>query len=133
LPWLDPACADLIRELHSEAPKFITTRLVVGFQRSSVHINADDPEGLTKLNQAIGEGGEPIGLIGVKIEAGSVRLYSRSLEEYRGEEWAEDFLHRVVQEQARSIGLRSSPVDEGRPNAARRETDFFFFFVLSFF
>jgi excisionase family DNA binding protein len=100
--------AELIDELHAEAPRFTLIQLVVGHDNSSTFIQADDPDGLNKLNEAITQGGEPVGFVGAIIEPEPgglrrVRIYSRTLAEYSDEEWAKRFLERIAEEKGHAI------------------------------
>lgn len=91
---------DLIDELHSEADKFSTLQLVVGFQNSSVMIDAGDPHALATLDDAVQHGGEPVGFVASTLEPQAdgqlVKLYCRPLDEYADEEWAQEFLDEMV-------------------------------------
>jgi len=104
--------ADLIHELRSETSKFNVLQLVVGFETSSEFVNADDPEALDKLDRLVSAGGEPIGMIGLKMRPGRFYLYSRVLSEYRDEQWADDFLRAIAREKARAIP-NALPIEEG--------------------
>jgi hypothetical protein len=119
---------ELIRELHSEAAKFAVVMLVVGFaDRGSLFIVDDDPDALPKLEQAMHDGGRPIGLINVAenwtdreqleleqspqervICRGRMTFNARLLSEWCGNDKAMSFLRRIVESTAKRF-LDSAP------------------------
>jgi enhancing lycopene biosynthesis protein 2 len=65
---------DLIDELHRDADSghYSFVALVLGFQNTTEFVISDEgsnADQLTKLNSAIGAGGKPIGMLGVKPAA----------------------------------------------------------------
>ncbi len=112
---------ELIEELHGEAPKFSLVQLVVGHEQSSTFIQADDPDGLNKLDDAVRRGGEPVGFVGAIIEPEPgglrrVRIYCRTLDEHSNKEWAKFFLNRVAEEKGRAISNAVHTLENGWVN-----------------
>lgn len=91
---------DVIKELDAEAKKFADLLLVVAFENTTQFIKAGDSDRLAKLNDAIGQGGEPIGMIGAVDNGTEVFIYKRVLAEHLNDEWIESFLCRVRREVA---------------------------------
>jgi hypothetical protein len=88
---------DLIDEMVAEAEKFnFGVLLAVGFEASTVFIRNDDDERLNKLNEAVGAGGEPVGLIGITRDGDSLTVFSRLLAEHAGEEWATTYMEALL-------------------------------------
>jgi hypothetical protein len=52
-------------EVEGESPNFDAVGIAVGFEESAMFIFADDADRLEKLNTALAQGGQAIGLIGV--------------------------------------------------------------------
>lgn len=86
---------DLICELHKEAPKFDMLVLAVAGEGSTTLISPNDPEGLSKLNDAIGRGGQPIGMLGASSSDGVIAISRKVFAEYQGEEWADELLEKI--------------------------------------
>jgi hypothetical protein len=87
---------DLIEELDAEAPKFTHVLLVVGFEHTTIFVMNGDANRLAVLNDAIEAGGNPTGLIGLKLHNGQATFYSRVLQEYAEEGWAIRYLHALI-------------------------------------
>lgn len=86
---------DLISELEAERDKFFAVALAVGFESSTTFVFADEADKLRKLNMAVAQGGEPVGLIGVVQVPGSCTIYSRALTEHKEDEWVGSYLERL--------------------------------------
>ena len=101
--------ADLINEFDAEKEKFFFVALVIGFDRSTSLVAANEgttTDRLKKLNQLVASGGEPIGLVGfVKLDEHSGTFYTRLVEEFVGTTWAEDYLGRLMESVALSVGM----------------------------
>ena len=77
---------DVIHELDEEAKKFAHLRLVVCFEQYSLLIRAKDPDRLSKLNDAIGRGGTPIGMVGAIEDGTQIYVHKRPLAEWSDQE-----------------------------------------------
>lgn len=86
---------DLICELHKEAPKFDLLLLAVAGEDSTTLVSANDQEALSKLNEAIARGGQPIGMLGVNSGDGMVTFSRKVFAGYQGEEWADELLKKL--------------------------------------
>jgi hypothetical protein len=84
--------ADLIAELEGESEDFDTVGIAVGFEKNAKFIFSDDADRIKKLNAALGQGGQAIGLIGIKRLGSGLSVSSRVFREYEGEQWAQEFL-----------------------------------------
>jgi hypothetical protein len=76
---------DLIAELEEEAKQHFTCQLVIAFANTSILLRADDPDRLQMLNDAIQEGGIPIGLIAADKDESSLTVKTRAYAEHTGE------------------------------------------------
>ena len=54
--------AEVIAELETEAERFTHVALAVGFENTTLFIMSGEDRKISKLNQMIEQGGEPIGL-----------------------------------------------------------------------
>jgi hypothetical protein len=84
--------ADLIAELEGESENFDAVGIAVGFEQNAMFIFADDTDRIEKLNAALGQGGQAIGLIGIRQLGKRFAVLSRVFREYKGEQWAKEFL-----------------------------------------
>src|SRR5690349_7088920 len=89
-PTARRSAADIVSELDVEAPKFSGLVLAVCFVDKAKLISAADNHRQVKIDAAVADGGEPIGMIGYTFEKRRVRFYSRLLEEHAAETWAAD-------------------------------------------
>jgi hypothetical protein len=94
---------ELIEELDTEAPKFTHILLAVGFEHTTVFVRADDPNRLNALNDAVSAGGEPVGLIGLRVGDGHALFSRRALREYAEEEWAISYLDNLIGKAAEEL------------------------------
>jgi hypothetical protein len=92
--------AELIAELEVESERFDALGIAVGFEENATFIFADDPSRAEKLSAALAEGGEAIGLIGIKREGKKLTVSSRLYPEQPGTEKDGD-------------GIKSDPLLEG--------------------
>jgi len=97
------SAAGILSELDQEAPKFSGLVLAVCFVSKAKLIAVSDNHRDVKLDAALAEGGEPIGLIGYTVEKGCVRFYSRLLREYAGQTWASDLLECLLMKFMNSV------------------------------
>jgi hypothetical protein len=67
----------------------------VGFEKNAKFIFADDANRIAKLNAALGQGGQAIGLIGIKRLGRGHAVLSRVYPEYKDEQWAQEFLDKL--------------------------------------
>src|SRR5437773_10248462 len=54
---------ELVEELESEATRHYSCMIAVGFEDTNIIISSNQPDRLTLLNDAVQQGGIPIGLI----------------------------------------------------------------------
>jgi hypothetical protein len=91
--------ADLIQELEEVASEQGCTlaMLIVAWSDRNISVRSDDPDSLSTLDDAIEDGGEPVGLITLKSDGpGTLRAYACVLEEYKGEKDLEDFMAQLL-------------------------------------
>jgi hypothetical protein len=88
---------DLIEELDGEAGNFTNAALVVGFDDRTAYVFSNDENRLTKLNDMIQSGGEPIGLFGIDMHHGLLSIHHRLLAEHAEESWAERYLEALLE------------------------------------
>jgi len=79
---------ELILELEHNAEGYEKAALIVGFENTTVFIEVDNPRRLELLNEAIKQGGEPVGWY--RFRAGDLQL--GPLQEYENEDWAHKYL-----------------------------------------
>jgi hypothetical protein len=104
---------DLIDELDYEKSHFWVVALAVGFERTTTFIFAHEQNRWQKLNQAVSDGGEPIGLIAFnKEQDGSATCHSRVLVEHAHEQGAKDYLDRLIDSFAITLGVDRSKVQK---------------------
>lgn len=96
-------------EAEAEAGNFDVVCLAVGFEETAILIYSNQPDRLAALNSAIERGGEPIGFIAVQKQ-GSVgwSIGSKLLAEYKGEQWAREFIERLADSCGRTLSGRIS-------------------------
>jgi hypothetical protein len=89
---------DLIRELETEATTCMTAALAVGFENTTLFLfSGGGDDNLTKLNDMILAGGEPVGLLKYSQEPTSrITVACRTLAEYADELWAHDYLESLT-------------------------------------
>ena len=97
---------DIVDEMKKEAEKFDRAGIAVVFAGGdeTVKVNlvaSNESDPLSKLNDLVEEGGEPIGLIGVRLNP--LRVSRRLFTEYEAEEWA----HEELELLAEAFGLRA--------------------------
>jgi hypothetical protein len=97
------SAADVIGELDQEAPKFSGLVLAVCFVGKAKLISAMDNHREMKLQTALVEGGDPIGMIGYTIERKRLRFYSRLIPEYVDQAWASDLLECLMMKFMNSV------------------------------
>ena len=116
---MDRTTEDLIEELKMESKKFNLLALLVGFEKRTDFVFASDRDGLTKLNDLVKAGGEPVGLLGFTLDrdsnVGTVR--ARRLQEYQDEEWAAKYLSAHVRIFAENI------IAKGKAKSFKHESD----------
>lgn len=88
---------ELIAELDQETSEHSVVALVVGFENSSIMIFTKQADRLQVLNDAIEQGGHPLGLVASDLKDGVVTFLHRVYPEHSGEdaELAESVLSRL--------------------------------------
>ncbi len=86
---------DLVSELEAEREKFFAVALAVDFENSTTFVFGDEDDKLHKLNTAIEQGGEPIGLLGIVQIPGSCTIYSRLLQEHSDDQALSLYMDRL--------------------------------------
>jgi hypothetical protein len=90
---------ELIAELEEESSKHWYVAIVIGFEDTTVFIQAKDPDRLQVLNDAIKLGGDPIGLIAGNKVASGLEVMSRVYPEHSDwEEEAQAYLNHLASE-----------------------------------
>lgn len=87
--------ADLIAELDTNASSYDKAALIVGFESSTIYIEADNPKRLALLNEAVENGGEPVGWYGIDHDAGKIEM--GLLDEHAEDLWAQKYLAALSQ------------------------------------
>jgi hypothetical protein len=87
---------DLIDELDIEAANFTKAALVVGFEHTTLYVFSTDENRLSRLDELIRNGGEPIGLFGIDLSHGLLSIHCRTLDEYADTSWAERYLDALL-------------------------------------
>ena len=82
--------------MDSEAPKFGTLLLAVGFEDTTTFISSTDENRLGSLNAAVSAGGEPVGFIGTTLDGDRLTFQQRVLDEYAGEDWAKVYMGKLI-------------------------------------
>jgi len=108
---------DLIQELDAEAQKFWFCSIVVGFETSTIFVAGNQEDRLQMLNEAVEQGGEPIGLIAViktipeksfaDAQTETLTLSLKVFQEYAHEEWAEKYLGKLLERFAQGLGKQT--------------------------
>lgn len=83
---------DLISELEQESKAHFTCSIAIGFADTSIFIRSTDANRLRLLNEAITNGGIPLGLILVDKLPGTVTVTHRIYPEYASEEQATEYM-----------------------------------------
>jgi hypothetical protein len=87
---------ELIHELREEAVGSMLTALVVGAQDATTYVWANDDNALDILNEAVREGGEPVGFISIGRSGGNLNVGCWPLKEYVGNSEIEDSLKELA-------------------------------------
>jgi hypothetical protein len=89
---------DLIRELEQVAARFNHTALVVGFENHTEFVFGHQDDKLSKLNECVGRGGEPIGMIAIAIDPVEhlATVFSRPLQVHAKDAWVEPYLQALI-------------------------------------
>jgi hypothetical protein len=87
---------DLILELERERSHFKTVALAVGFENHTEYVFGHETNRAKKLANLMHKGGEPIGLMGIRIWGNTATVHTRLLEEYEGETWAKEYLESLA-------------------------------------
>jgi hypothetical protein len=85
---------DLIAELERNAKGYTQAALIVGFDGSTIYVKADNPRRLELLNEAIENGGEPVGWY--RLDHPSGKIEWGILAEHQNERWAHQYLEALA-------------------------------------
>lgn len=88
--------SSLIAVLEAESANFDAVCMVIAFADYSQFVLADDPERLAKLERALDEGGEAIGLIAMKHDRNTLTIGSRLFREYKNDQSARECLEKLA-------------------------------------
>lgn len=94
---------DLIEELDQEAANFTTVALAVGFENTTIMVLSNDPDRQQKLDDAVRNGGEPMGLIGLDNHNQMISVQTRAVAEHAEEEGVEGYLKGLVDNFRKSL------------------------------
>jgi hypothetical protein len=97
---------ELIAELEQEAKNHWYVAMVVGFENSTIFVQAEDKDRLAMLNSAIQAGGIPVGLIATDKSGTGLAISVRCYPEYQNSEEfdAENYLTSLAEQVAGSLG-----------------------------
>jgi hypothetical protein len=102
---------DLIRELEQEAGNFTEVALAVGFESTTIFVFSSDHNRQQKLDDAVVQGGEPIGFIGYDFHNKLLSVQTRAVDEHADEEWVGGYLNALT-ETFRTLLKQSHKVTE---------------------
>jgi|SRR5688572_7311276 len=89
----------LINELQREAEGAIGCFLVVGFENTTLFIEADETAAIEKLDGMVGMGGHPVGLIRMwNCGLHEMGIEVRTLEECKDDPEIESYLEKLAEE-----------------------------------
>jgi|HubBroStandDraft_2_1064218.scaffolds.fasta_scaffold315014_2 hypothetical protein len=92
---------DLIKELETESAQHFCCILPVAFENTSIMVRANDDDRLQMLNDAMQQGGIPIGMIVAdKAEGGVLQLKARIFPEHLEHgpnEQAQEFMMKMME------------------------------------
>jgi hypothetical protein len=91
---------ELIRQLDADAKKFSKVLLLIDVHGKRILIANEDGNRLPLLEDAIRDGGEPVGMIGIMINGDEWSFEKRVLAEDR--EWADRYLTDFLDEVERA-------------------------------
>lgn len=86
---------DLIEELQSEAEGAVTAALIVGFESTTLFLEAGEKNALMTLNEMIRSGGEPVGIMRAIRDGLGTAVTFRPLPEYSEDEHIQGFLRKL--------------------------------------
>jgi len=102
---------ELIDELQRDAELALGCFLVVGFEKTTLFVAANEPDALGKLNGMVEMGGRPVGLIRmVKTRPQELRIEVRSLDECKDDLEIESYLEGLAEQfvqNAEAFGMSS--------------------------
>jgi len=87
---------DLIAELEQEAKEHWFVTMVIGFENSTIFVQAKDANRLATLNSAMQADGIPVGLIAADKDGDELVLRVRVYPEHQEWEGAEGFLTALI-------------------------------------
>lgn len=108
---------DLIDEMDKETAtrQYLDVAIVVGFKDSTTFILGSDADRLKKLNQAVTDGGEPVGILALR-GSGNGAVLARSFPEYAGDSQITQYLQTLAATfaatlEARGLGKPAEPAN----------------------
>jgi hypothetical protein len=99
---------ELIEELEREAKSFDQIALVVGVQEHTQFVWCSDGDKVDKLNKLIEQGGEPVGLVGVRSARDVGCFYLRPLKEYEADETTLAYLKKLQTVTGRALAAKGA-------------------------
>ena len=87
---------DLIVELNSEAEQFTAVAIAVGFPQHTEFVFSGDEGSVTRLDELVRDGGDPVGLLRIVISEALLQVDARPFTEYADETWVEDYLQSIA-------------------------------------
>jgi hypothetical protein len=87
---------DLIKELEQEAGNFTVVALAVGFESITILVFSSDPNRQQKLDDAVIQGGEPIGFLGYDVDNKLLSVQTRAVAEHADEQWVWGYLNALT-------------------------------------
>jgi hypothetical protein len=87
---------DLIKELEQEAGNFTEVALAVGFESTTIFVFSSDPDRQQKLDDAVIQGGEPIGFFGYDFHNKLLSVQTRAVAD-ADEEWVGGYLNALTE------------------------------------
>jgi hypothetical protein len=95
---------DLIAELQAEARGAVTAALIVGFETTTLLLEAGENDPVGMLEEMIQAGGEPVGIMRVTNGTDGSSVSFRPLAEYSDDEQIQMFLRKLSETCVRHFG-----------------------------
>lgn len=103
--------SDLVDEMLAEAKSAWLVAIAVGFEGEPKFVFSSRKHPLEELNQLVGNGGSPLGLLRFDKEDTAIQGSFRPFEEYAGEEWVGRYLAGLLEHTEDILAMsRQTPV-----------------------